>query len=141
MKRVLNTPVQPNIGPPKSSENYLFCSIPKNTKNGPFDTPGGIFLNIIKRVALQSSQIGMLNSVGMESSFNSGWNGMKSFHSAWNEMAIPFRTEWKVHSISDRMESSFHSGHNGMESFHSDNNINNNNNNKLGLSRILNWLR
>ena len=65
---------------------------------------GGIFLKIIKRVALQSGRIGMPNPVGMESSFRSGWNGMKSFHSGGNGMAIPFRPEWRVHSIRGRME-------------------------------------
>ena len=50
----------------------------------------------------------------MESSFQSGWNGMKSFHSVWNEMAIPFRPEWRAHSIPAGMEWS-HSIPTGME--------------------------
>ena len=51
------------------------------TLSGP---SGRIFLKIIKRVAFQSGRIGMPNPVGMESSFQSGWNGMRSFHSVWN---------------------------------------------------------
>ena len=41
-------------------------------------------MKIIKRVAFQSTQIGMPNLIEMESSFQSGWNGIKSFHSVWN---------------------------------------------------------
>ena len=81
------------------------------TLSGP---SGRIFLKIIKRVAFQSGRIGMPNPVGMESSFQSGWNGMKSFHSVWNGMAIPFRPEWRAHSIPAGMEWS-HSIPTGME--------------------------
>ena len=66
--------------------------------------PGRIFLKIIKRVALQSGRIGMAIPSGMEWPFHSNWNGMKSFHSVWNGMVIPFRPEWRAHSIPAGME-------------------------------------
>ena len=49
----------------------------------------------------------------MEWSFQSGRNGMTSFHSGQNDHSNPAGMEW-LHSILAGMESSFHSGWNGM---------------------------
>ena len=61
-------------------------------------------ISIIKRVALQSGRIGMANPVGMESSFQSGWNGIRSFHSVLIGMAILFRPDLRAHSLPAGME-------------------------------------
>ena len=56
------------------------------------------------RLSLQSGRIGMPIPSGMEWPFHSNWNGMRSFHSVWNGMVIPFRPEWRAHSILAGME-------------------------------------
>ena len=132
MKSELNLAKMSNYHlPPQLLELSLYpipisILLPRTTPKTFTSSPDGIFLKIIKRVALHCIRIGMPNKVGMERSFHSSWNGIViPFRLEWKAHSIPIGIEWS-HSILPGMEWSFHSSWIGMTiPFHWDWNYNN----------------